>query len=122
KRPALIFFRETLASVEREFQSTPMRRQQEVRLHGLVHHIRPLALPSRVFVGTDISIRPPIKPPLLDMREVLRRQIVTQLIALLDSNPNRICPRIQMNAARIPRPRNENLMPRAVWIKAIHRR
>src|SRR5262249_50860155 len=96
--------------------------KQNVALYRFRNQIRLFALPPRVFVGTRISEGPPVEFALLDVREVVRDQIVTQGVTLLDAGPQNVATRIPVKADGVTGPRSENLVTCAIGIIAIDRR
>ena len=96
-----------------------MRGQQNVAGNRLRNQIPALALAAGIFVAACIRIRPAVKPALLDVRKVVRHQIVAQRIALLDGGPQYVRPGIPPQPDRIARPGREDLVPAAVRVKPV---
>src|SRR5438093_5844219 len=80
-----------------------------------------LAFTSRIFVGSDIGVWPPVECALADASEVVRHKLVAERVALLDRGPELVAVGVPMQADRISRACRVQLVSAAVGIVATDR-
>src|SRR5213078_878098 len=91
------------------------------------HLPAPLVAPVRAAVGDGPAadreaVGPAVEAALLDLRDVVRRQVVAAPVALVDRRPELTRPRVKREADRISEARRETLLARAVGVVARDRR
>jgi hypothetical protein len=104
ERAASIFRREQVAHIEREVGHGDVRAEQYVGRHRFLYEIRILTLQSWILMRTEIRERPPIESVLLHVRQVVRWQVVADLVALLNGRLQRVAVSIPVHANRVPLP------------------
>src|SRR5581483_10146412 len=87
ERQIMVFGRKLLACVECHAQRRGVRLQEHVGHDHLVSQVRTLSLMTWVLVRTDIVPGPAVKAAVLDVRHVVRREMITEFISLIDGGP-----------------------------------
>ena len=116
---ALILRRKLFAGIKQKVEDRHVRLQKNIAGDGLGHQVRPLAFVSRFFVRSGIRVGPSVKRALLNVREIVRHQIVSQGIPFLNGRPQVIRVRIPVQTDRITRARGKDLVAAAVRIETI---
>lgn len=98
-----------------------MRVQQDVRRQRLLHEIRSFPLQPWIFMRSQVGVRPAVESVFLKMCEIVRWQIVAELITFLHGCPQRVRIRISVQTDRIPRAVGEDLVPAAIRVVPIDR-
>src|SRR4051812_14524669 len=118
----LIFRRKLFAGVEDKIQYGDMGTEQDIRNDRVFHQVRFETFVPWIFVRTDVGVRPTIKSPLLDVREIIGYQIVAQRVPLLNGSPQGVCTRIPVKPDHITQSRSEDLVSGTVRIVTIDSR
>src|SRR6476620_8570595 len=71
--------------------------QRNVRLNGLCDQIRSLSFVARILIRSEIGVRPPIEAALLNVRKIIRGDILPQSITLLHRSPQHVRSGIKSN-------------------------
>src|SRR5262245_1764322 len=98
-----------------------MCRQKNVGNDGTLNKVRPLALVFRVVIAADIGVWPTVESAILDGRNVIGYEIVTEGVALIHGDPHRVSARLQCERYWIAQPGSEHAMASPVGIVFIHR-
>lgn len=79
--------RQELALVECKAERCGVRAERVIRDDGLRYEVRPLRLGPRIEVLPEIAVRPTVKSAILDRRHVVRDEVATEEITLIDRRP-----------------------------------
>src|SRR5881397_3144712 len=102
--------------IERKTHGRGMRWNQNIRYDRARDQIGPLALMFGIVVASDIRIRPAVESAVFDGGNIVRNQIVTERVPLVDRGPYGICTRIKRQPNRISQASGESPVPRSVRI------
>src|ERR1700730_17772885 len=64
-----------------------MRSQEHIGNNRLRHQLRLLRVHARVHIVADVAVRPAIEAAIFHRSEVLRRKIVAEAVAFIDTGP-----------------------------------
>ena len=78
-----------------------MRSQRIVRHDRLRHEIGLLRRDPHIHMLPKVAVRPAVEPAFFHRRQVVRHQVVANLVALVDDCPERICRLLPTHAVRI---------------------
>src|SRR5437879_5767374 len=87
KQVAAIFLRKLSAGVEREPQRGAVRREQDIRNDHFALQLGMRSVQAGVWIAAGVVERPAVKPTLLYRGNVVRDQVIAQLIALVHRTP-----------------------------------
>ena len=82
-----------------------MRSQQHIRNDGSRYKLGTLLFHAAIDVAADVAVRPAVKTSVFQGSEIVRRQIVTQFVALVNGRPHFARHRFKRQTHRIPEPR-----------------
>src|SRR5271167_2098416 len=97
-----------------------MRLNQHVRYGDLAREIASFLRVPGVLVSADIVPRPPIELAFANMRDIVRRKIVAENVALVDGAPERGSLRLDGQPRTIANPGGEDTHVTAVGIEGEH--
>src|SRR4051812_37238719 len=92
---------ESIAVVKRHVERSHVRLQEHVRHNHLVLQFGMLALVPRILIWAKIIPGPAVKTAFLHARDVVRHQIVAQLVALIYRGPQLASLRIRSQPDRV---------------------
>src|SRR5262249_288316 len=120
ERAVSITFWELRAGVKAKSDCGRMRRQKNVRYDGALNKVRPLAFVFRVVIAADIGVWPTVESAILDGRNVIGYEIVSEGVALVHRDPHRVRARLQCERHWIAQPGSEHAMARPIGVVFVH--
>src|SRR5689334_13041187 len=93
-----------------------MRLDQDVRYDDFVFQFRVLAPVTRVLVSADVIPGPAVKAALLDVGDVIGRQIIPEFVTLVDRGPELAGLRVCSNPHWVADAPGVDAQPRTVWL------
>ncbi len=98
-----------------------MRAEGVVRLDRLGHEVRPLPFLARVFILSEVRVRPAVECPLPYAGQKVGDQLVSQVVALVDDRPQDIGLRFPIHTNGIAQAAGKNTHPAAVGVRLQNR-
>src|SRR5581483_3647138 len=100
--------------VEHESQRCGMRLEQHGGNDALRDEIAAASPEPRIFMSTDVRVRPSIESAVVDFRHIVRHELVAETIALVDRRPERSCFRLERETNRIAQSAGERARTAAI--------
>src|SRR5262245_58164264 len=80
---------ELFTAIKGDLQWRDMRAEQHVGNDGAGDQVNVLRFHTWIDVAPDVAVGPAVEPAILNAGEIVRRQVVSQFIALVDGGPGR---------------------------------